>query len=73
MRMALNSEQQRVYEWLNDDLNLPVFADAYKGAAILINQKPPGYISFIAHAGRDLFGRRVAPAPRRHHPRRRRD
>lgn len=55
MRMALNIEQQRVYEWLNDDLSLPVFAEAYKGAAILLSQKPAGYISFVAHAGRDLM------------------
>ena len=53
--MALNIEQQRVYEWLNDGLNLPVFAEAYKGAAILLSQKPSGYISFVAHAGRDLM------------------
>lgn len=55
MRMALNIEQQRVYEWLNDGLSLPVFAEAYKGAAILLSQKPSGYISFVAHAGRDLM------------------
>lgn len=51
----LNSKQQRVYEWLNDDLRLPVFAEAYKGAATLINQRPAGYVSFIAHVGRDLM------------------
>lgn len=55
--MALNREQQRVYEWLNDDLRLPVFAEAYKGAAILLDQKQAGYISFVAHAGRDLMNR----------------
>lgn len=53
--MALNTEQQRVYEWLNDDLSLPVFAEAYKGAAVLLAQKTAGYISFVAHAGRDLM------------------
>lgn len=53
--MALNKNQQRVYEWLNDDLSLPVFAEAYKGAIILINQRSAGYVSFIAHAGRDLM------------------
>lgn len=53
----LNKEQQRVYDWLNDDLSLPVFAEAYKGAAILINQKPAGYVSFVAHVGRDLMNR----------------
>lgn len=55
--MALNTEQQRVYDWLNDDLSLPVFAEAYKGAVTLLNQKPAGYISFVAHAGRDLMNR----------------
>lgn len=53
--MTLNSEQQRVYEWLNVDLRLPVFAEAYKGAAIFVLQKPAGYISFVSHAGRDLM------------------
>ena len=53
--MALKKNQQRVYDWLNDDLSLPVFAEAYKGAAILTNQRPAGYVSFVAHAGRDLM------------------
>lgn len=57
MRMALTKEQQRIYEWLNNDLSLPVFAEAYKGAAILLCQKPAGYISFVAHTGRDLMNR----------------
>ena len=51
----LNKEQQQIYDWLNNDLSLPVFAEAYKGAAILIDQKPAGYVSFVAHAGRDLM------------------
>jgi len=51
----MKKEQQRVYKWLNDDLNLPVFADAYRGALILLSQKSPGHISFIAHFGRDLM------------------
>jgi len=55
--MALNKEQQRVYEWLNDTLNRPVFAEAYKGAVFLLKQKPAGYISFVAHAGRELMNR----------------
>lgn len=53
--MSLNKEQQSVYKWLKDDLSLPVFAEAYKGAAIFINQRPAGYVSFVAHAGRDLM------------------
>ncbi len=55
--MTLNEEQQRVYEWLNDKLELPVFAEAYKGAVILLRQKQAGYVSFVAHAGRDLMNR----------------
>jgi hypothetical protein len=55
MIMTLNKEQQRVYEWLSNDLGLPVFADAYKGASILVRQKPAGYVSFVAHVGRDLM------------------
>ncbi len=55
--MALNTKQLRVYEWLNNDLNLPVFAEAYKGAVFLLNQKSSGYISFVAHTGRDLMNR----------------
>ena len=54
-RVVLSDKQQRVYEWLNDDLSLPVFAAAYKGATILLNQKSDGYISFVAHTGRDLM------------------
>ena len=53
--MVLNARQQRVFEWLNADLGLPVFADVYKGAAIQISQRPAGYVSFVAHAGRDLM------------------
>lgn len=53
----LNTKQKRVFEWLNDDLSLPVFAEAYKGAAILITQRQSGYVSFVAHAGRDLMNR----------------
>jgi hypothetical protein len=55
--MPLSEKQQRVYDWLKDDLGLPVFADAYKGAISLLDQKPSGYISFVAHAGRDLMNR----------------
>jgi len=55
--MALSKEQLRVYEWLKDDLRLPVFSDAYKGAVTLLQQKSAGYISFVAHTGRDLMNR----------------
>ena len=57
MCMEMNEKQQRIYEWLNDDLGLPVFAEAYKGAVILLKQKSNGYVSFVAHVGRDLMNR----------------
>lgn len=53
--MSLSKEQQRVYEWLSDDLSLPVFAEAYKGSVLFIQQKPAGYITFVAHMGRDMM------------------
>ena len=51
----LNDNQQRVFDWLNDKLQLPVFAEGYKGALQFINDQSPGYITFVAHAGRDLM------------------
>lgn len=53
--MTLNDNQHRVYEWLSDELNFPVYADAYKGALYLLHEKSPGHITFVAHAGRDLM------------------
>jgi hypothetical protein len=55
--MTLKKEQQRVYEWISNDLGLPVFAEAYKGAIFLLNQKPAGYVPFVAHVGRDFMTR----------------
>jgi hypothetical protein len=54
-KSVLKEEQERVYDWLNNDLRLPVFAEAYRGAVILKENKPAGYVSFVAHAGRDLM------------------
>ena len=51
----LTSDQQTVFDWINDDLALPVYAEAYKGALDFLNKKPPGYITFVSHAGRDLM------------------
>ena len=53
--MMLTTEQQNVFDWLNDKLQVPVFAEAYKGALVFLDKKPPGYITFVAHAGRDLM------------------
>ena len=51
----LTSNQQTVFNWINDDLELPLYAEAYKGALEQLNKKSPGYITFISHAGRDLM------------------
>ena len=48
-------EQQRIFGWLEDKLRLTIFAEAYKGALFLLNEKPPGYITFVAHVGRELM------------------
>lgn len=53
--VTLSTEQQTVFDWLNDELELPVYAEAYKGALNLLDKKPPGYITFVSHAGRDLM------------------
>ena len=51
----LSTEQQTVFNWINDELQLPVFAEVYKGALHLLDKKLPGYITFVSHAGRDLM------------------
>ena len=51
----LTERQQTVFDWINDDLKLPVYAEAYKGALDLLNKKSAGYITFVSHAGRDLM------------------
>lgn len=50
----LNRKQKSVYEWINDAHQLPVYADIYKIAVFLFNHKPPGYVTFVAHAGREI-------------------
>ena len=51
----LSKEQQTVFNWLNDELQLPVYAEIYKGALNLLYEKSSGYITFVSHAGRDLM------------------
>lgn len=48
-------EQQQIYRWLNEKLRLPVYAGAYLGATRLLEQRSPGYITFVSHAARDLM------------------
>ena len=51
----LTQNQQTVYNWINGELEFPVYAAAYKGALEQLNNKSPGYITFVSHAGRDLM------------------
>ena len=51
----LSTKQQTVFNWLKDVLQLPVYADVYKGALELLEKTPCGYITFVSHAGRDLI------------------
>ena len=51
----LTERQQTVFDWINDALELPVYAEAYKGALEQLNNKSSGYITFVSHAGRDLM------------------
>ena len=53
--MALTPEQQRVLEWLSVTLALPVYAEVYQGALFLLKCKPPGFVTFVAHAGREIM------------------
>ena len=52
---TLSNKQKVVFNWLNDELQLPVYADVYRGACDLLNRQSPGYIVFVCHAGRDLM------------------
>ena len=60
--MELTSEQQCVIDWLRE-LRMTVFAEAYVGALELLKGKTPGYISLVAHVGRD-FTNILAPTVR---------
>ena len=51
----LTGKQKKIYEWLDDKLKLPVYAEAYKGAVNLLKEKHPGYITFVSHTGRDIM------------------
>lgn len=53
--MDLNQNQQRIYDWMKEELGLPIFADSYKGALDLLVHKSDGFISLVSHVGRDLM------------------
>ena len=51
----LTEKQQKIFEWLDNKLQLPVFADAYTGAVLSLKTKSPGYVTFVSHIGRDIM------------------
>lgn len=51
----LTEKQQTVYNWINDNRELPLYAEAYKGAIEQLNNQSSGYITFVSHAGRELI------------------
>ena len=57
---APTTEHQRGVDWLQNELRLPIFAHAYDTSVHLLQTRPPGYISLLAHIGRD-FMNRLAP------------
>jgi hypothetical protein len=46
-------QRERIYSWLRDQGG-PGFADAFKGAAMLMHSKPPAYVRFVCHVVRDI-------------------
>ena len=58
--ITLSTEQQTIFDWLNNELQLPVYADVYKGAVDLLEEKSPGYITLVSHAGRDFMNELAA-------------
>lgn len=46
-------QRERIYSWLRDQGG-PGFAEAFKGAAMLMQTKPPAYVRFVCHAVRDI-------------------
>jgi hypothetical protein len=51
-----DSRCERIYGWLREKGGRG-FAETYKGAAMLMYSKGPGYVRFIAHALRDILNR----------------
>ena len=52
--VQLTDKQQTIYDWLKK-LQLPVYAEAYKGAVRALQEKSPGYGTFVSHTGRDIM------------------
>lgn len=48
-----DAQRERIYAWLRDQGG-PGFADAFKGATIAMQSKPPAYVRSVCHALRDI-------------------
>jgi hypothetical protein len=51
-----DGQSKRIYGWLREQGGLG-FAENYKGAAMLMYTKWPGYVRFVSHALRDILNR----------------
>jgi hypothetical protein len=47
-------QRERIYTWLRDQ-GAAGFAESFKGAAMLMHGKGPGYVRFVSHALRDIL------------------
>lgn len=52
--LQLTEKQQSIYNWLKK-LQLPVYAEAYKGAVRALEEKSPGWGTFVSHTARDIM------------------
>ena len=52
---VLSPNHQRIYEWIKDSLELPIYAEVFRGALAIKHQKLPGHMMFLAHAGREII------------------
>ena len=48
-----DAQRARIYSWLGDQGGVG-FAEAFKGAAMVMHSKPSAYVRFVCHAIRDI-------------------
>lgn len=53
--LTLTAEQNQIFKWLDNKLQLPVYAEAYKGAVCSLKRKSPGYVTIVSHVARDIM------------------
>jgi hypothetical protein len=49
------TERQKIHDWIAKELELPIFADAYRGAVDCLYSGSPGYVTFVCHTCRDIM------------------